>query len=76
LACTCDNGNRLLLCLLCYALRAVALLNAYAYTDKPEYLYEPTGSDGPTKAQGRKLSMRRLAVPLVSESPQEVQCEA
>ena len=52
---------------------AHGLLNAYAYTDKPEYLYEPTGSDGPRKAQGRKLSMRR---PVVSECSKEVQCEA
>jgi DNA invertase Pin-like site-specific DNA recombinase len=55
---------------------AHGLLNAYAYTDKPEYLYEPTGSDGPRKAQGRKLSMRRPAASVVSERSKEVQCEA
>jgi len=55
---------------------AHGLLNSYAYTDKPEYLYAPTGSDGPRKAQGRKLSMRRAAVPVVSERSKEVQCEA
>ena len=55
---------------------AHGLLNAYPYTDKPEYLYEPTGSDGPRKAQGRKLSKRRPAASVVSERSKEVQCEA
>lgn len=52
---------------------AHGLLTSYPYTDKPEYLYEPTGSDGPQKAQGRKLSMR---CPVVAERSKEVQCEA
>ena len=55
---------------------AHGLLTAYAYTDKPEYLYKPSGSDGPRKAQGRKLSMRCPAVSVVAECSKEVQCEA
>jgi len=55
---------------------AHGLLNSYAYTDKPEYVYEPTGADGPRKAQGRKLSMRRAAASVISECSKEVQCEA
>ena len=55
---------------------AHGLLTSYAYTDKPEYLYKPAGSDGPRRAQGRKLSMRRPAVSVVAEGSKEVQCEA
>lgn len=52
------------------------LLKAHAYTDKPEQLYEPVGPDMPKKAQGTKLSLRRLAASLVPECSKEVQCEA
>jgi DNA invertase Pin-like site-specific DNA recombinase len=39
--------------------RAAGLLTAYAYSEKPEYLYElPTGAAVPTKQLGRKLSSR------------------
>ena len=55
---------------------AHGLVIAYAYTDKPEYLYKPSGSNAPRKAQGRKLSMRRPIVPVVPERSKEVQCEA
>jgi len=55
---------------------AHGLLTSYAYTDKPEYLYKPAGSEGPRKAQGRKLSMRCPAVSVMAERSQEVQCEA
>ena len=55
---------------------AHGLLTSYAYTDKPEYLYKPSGSDGPRRAQGRKLSMRCPAVSVVAEGSKEVQCEA
>lgn len=55
---------------------AHGLLTSYAYTDKPEYLYKPSGSDGPRKAQGRKLRMRCPAVSVVAECSKEVQCEA
>jgi hypothetical protein len=55
---------------------AHGLLTSYAYTDKPEYLYEPTGSDSPRKAQGRKLGTRRPVVAIVAERSKEVQCEA
>jgi hypothetical protein len=55
---------------------AHGLVTAYAYTDKPEYLYKPSGSNAPRKAQGRKLSMRRPIASVVPERSKEVQCEA
>ena len=55
---------------------AHGLVIAYAYTDKPEYLYKPSGSNAPRKAQGRKLSMRRPIASVVPERSKEVQCEA
>ena len=55
---------------------AHGMLKAYTYTDKPEYLYEPPGPDAPTKAQGRKLAMRRPVMSIMPEGSEEVQCEA
>ena len=55
---------------------AHGLLQAYAYTDKPEYLYEPPGSNAPKKSQGRKLIMRRPPTSFMPEGSKEVQCEA
>ena len=52
------------------------LLKAHAYTDKPERLYEPPGPDAPTKAQGRKLTLRRPSMSVMPERSNEVQCEA
>jgi DNA invertase Pin-like site-specific DNA recombinase len=52
---------------------AHGLVIGYAYTDKPEYLYKPSGSNAPRKAQGRKLSMRRPIVSVVPERSKEVQ---
>ena len=52
------------------------MLEARAYTDKPEYLYEPPGPDAPTKAQGRNLALRRPALSIMPEGPEEVQYEA
>ena len=52
------------------------LLKAHAYTNKPEHLYEPVGSDIPKKAQGAKLSLRRPATSFVPQRSKEVQCEA
>jgi hypothetical protein len=54
---------------------AHGLIKAYAYTDKPEHLYEPP-ADMPRKAQGTKLSLRRPAASVMPECSQEVQCEA
>jgi len=51
------------------------LLRGHAYSDKNECLYEPPGDDAPRKAQGAKLSMRRLDAPLVVERAKEVQYE-
>ena len=55
---------------------AHGLLQARAYTDKPEYLYEPPGRDRPIKAQGIKLSLRRPAASVLPECSKEVQYEA
>jgi DNA invertase Pin-like site-specific DNA recombinase len=48
---------------------AHGLLRAHAYTDKPERLYEPPGADGPRKAQGIKLSLRRVPTTVVRNVP-------
>ena len=55
---------------------AQGLLRAHAYTDKPEHLYEPPGAGGPRKAQGIKLSSRRLTMSVVPQGSEEVQYEA
>jgi len=55
---------------------AHGLLRAHAYTDKPEWLYEPTGEDAPRKAQGVNLSKRIPPGEILSLRPKEVQCEA
>jgi DNA invertase Pin-like site-specific DNA recombinase len=55
---------------------AHGLLKAHAYTDKPEHLYEPPGSDRPRKAQGIKLSLRRFTASVFPEGSKEVQYEA
>jgi hypothetical protein len=43
---------------------------------RPEHLYELLGVDGPRKAQGMKLSLRRPATSVMPERLEEVQCEA
>jgi DNA invertase Pin-like site-specific DNA recombinase len=55
--------------------RTHGLLQAHAYTDKGDYLYEPPGKDAPKKAQGVKFSRRVSEVRLIPESTKEVQCE-
>ncbi len=55
---------------------AHGLLEALAYTDKPEHLYEPLAAEVPRKAQGTELSLRRPATSVIPERLQEVQCEA
>ena len=55
---------------------AQGLLKAHAYTDKPEHLYEPPGSNCPRKAQGIKLSSRRLTMSVIPKGSEEVQYEA
>jgi hypothetical protein len=55
---------------------AHGLLNGHAYTDKPEQLFEPIGSEIPKKAQGTKLCLRRLPASVIPECSKEVQCEA
>ncbi len=51
------------------------LIRGHAYNDKNECLYEPPGDDAPRKAQGAKLSLRRVDRNLVSDPMQEVQYE-
>lgn len=52
------------------------LIYGHAYNDKNECLFEPPGRDAPTKAQGRKLSERRVFSKVESDRVKEVQCEA
>lgn len=56
--------------------RAAGLLTAYAYSEKPEYLYEmPTGDAVPTKQHGRKLSSRPSLNKIMPNRSIEVQHE-
>ena len=52
------------------------LLCSHACNDRNDYLYEHPGDHPPRKAQGVKLSQRRLANKVVSQRTQEEQCEA
>jgi hypothetical protein len=55
---------------------AHGLLQALAYTDEPEHLYEPLGAEVLRKAQGTKLSLRHPPTPVIPERLKVVQCEA
>jgi DNA invertase Pin-like site-specific DNA recombinase len=52
------------------------LIRGHAYNDKNDSLYEQPGENPPQKAQGIKLSQRRLATRVVPQCIEEVQCEA
>jgi len=52
------------------------LLRGHAYNDKNDRLFEHPGDNPPRKAQGVKLSKRRLVNGVVAPGAQEVQCEA
>jgi DNA invertase Pin-like site-specific DNA recombinase len=52
------------------------LLRSHAYNDNNDRLYEHPGNNPPRKAQGVKLSKRRLVNEVVAPGTQEVQCEA
>jgi hypothetical protein len=52
------------------------LLRGHAYNDKNDCLFEHPGDNPPRKAQGVKLSQRRLVNQVIAHSTQEVQCEA
>ena len=52
------------------------LIRGHACNGKNDCLYEHPGDNLPRKAQGVKLSKRRLASEVVSQRTQEVQCEA
>jgi DNA invertase Pin-like site-specific DNA recombinase len=52
------------------------LLRSHAYNDNNDCLYEHPGDNPPRKAQGVKLSKRRLVSEVVPPGAQEVQCEA
>jgi hypothetical protein len=58
--------------------RARGLLNAQAFNDKNERLYEHPRENPPRKMQGLKgkLCDRRRLAPLLSNRADEVQCEA
>ena len=52
------------------------LLRGHAHNDKNDRLFEPPGTNPPRKAQGVKLSKRRLVNEVVAQRIKEVQCEA
>jgi DNA invertase Pin-like site-specific DNA recombinase len=52
------------------------LLRGHAYNDKNDCLFEHPGDNPPKKAQGVKLSQRRLVNQVVAQGTQGVQCEA
>lgn len=56
--------------------RRRGLVRGHAYSDKNECLYEPPGDDAPSKAQGIKLSLRRVDPQFASDRAKEVQYEA
>ncbi len=45
------------------------LLTAHPYNDKGQCLYPPPGPNPPARAQGRKLTQRRLTAPLTRNTP-------
>ncbi len=52
------------------------LLRGHACNDKNDCLFEHPGNTPPRKAQGVKLSERRLVNEIIAQGAQEVQCEA
>ena len=52
------------------------LLRSHAYNDKNDCLFEHPGNNPPQKAQGVKLSKRRIVDKVIAQRTQEVQCEA
>ena len=53
--------------------RRCGLPKAHAYNDKPEYLYEPVGTNRPLKQQGIKRTDPRRFPKVSPESTKEVQ---
>ncbi len=56
--------------------RRAGLLQAHAYNDKGQYLYEPPGPDAPVRYRWKGLSKRKLARKAAPDTADEVQCEA
>jgi DNA invertase Pin-like site-specific DNA recombinase len=56
--------------------RRSGLLKAHAYHNKPEYLYEPVGENGPLRRQGIRLTDPRRIPKASNEETKEVQDEA
>jgi DDE superfamily endonuclease len=56
--------------------RRRGLVRGHAYRDKNECLYEPPGDDAPSRAQGIKLSLRRVDPQFAPDRAKEVQYEA
>jgi len=55
--------------------RRSGLLKAHAYHNKPEYLYEPVGANGPLRRQGIRLTDPRRFPKVSNEETKEVQDE-
>lgn len=59
------------------AWRQAGLLKVRAYSDKPQYLYEPPGADAPARDKRKGISEQtRRRRELASHATEEVQCEA
>jgi DNA invertase Pin-like site-specific DNA recombinase len=59
------------------AWRQAGLLKVRAYSDKPQYLYEPPGADAPVRDKRKGISEQtRRRRELASHATEEVQCEA
>ena len=58
------------------AWRKSDLIRGFAYNDKKEYLFEPPGTDRPTKYQGKKPGERQPFTEFIPDRVKEVQYEA
>lgn len=58
------------------AWRKLGLVRGFAYNDRKEHLFEPPGTDRPTKCQGKKLGERQPFTEFIPDRAKEVQYEA
>ena len=58
------------------AWRKLGLVQGFACNDRKEHLFEPPGTDRPTKCQGKKLGERQPFAEFIPDRAKEVQYEA
>jgi hypothetical protein len=56
--------------------RLAGLLQAHAYNDKPQYLYEPPGPEAPARYTWKGITRWKQQRRAASQPAHEVQCEA